>query len=325
METLYVSKDAKLEREDSTLLIRQEGAPKRRVPIQSLRHLVIAGEAGLTTSLLALLGRNDVRVSVLDWHGNVAGSFEPAGSPASGAVHLAQAAHVGDPGKRLAVAKAIVTGAMKNLRANLRYRAYRGTKGLDPMIAGIGGLEAAAADAGTVEQLMGYEGSAKAWYFQAWSVIDPRLGFGPRMRRPPNNPLNCLISWFNGLLYSTVRHEIAKTHLDGCLAFLHSPQEARHSLALDLSEAFKPVIADTLIFEIVLRDRLDDAWFHVKDNICRLSEAGRRATLESWVSKIDVSEGAQSPSMRAVIRDDALALERHILGLGSFKPYLKAV
>ncbi len=324
METLYVSKDAKLERQDSTLLIRQEGVPKRRIPVETLRHVVVTGESGLTTSLLALLGRNDVRVTVLDWYGNVAGSFEPMGSPASGAVRLAQARHASEPDTRLVLAKTFVVGTMRNLRANLRYRAYRGAQGLDLIIAEISRLESAAQGANCIESLMGFEGAAKAWYYQAWPVIDPRLDFGPRVRRPPNNPLNCLISWFNGLLYSATRHEIAKTHLDGCIAFLHSSQEARWSLALDLSEAFKPVIADALIFEIVLRGRLDEAWFHIEDNVCRLSDAGRRATLETWVAKIDASDGETAP-LRAAIRGDALALERHVLGMAEFKAYAKTV
>ncbi len=324
METLYITKDAKLTREDATLIVRQEGLPKRRFPIHTLRHIVIAGEAGLTTSLLGLLGRSDVRITILDWHGNVTGTFEPFGAPSAGAIRKAQARYASDEAERLELAKELVLGAMANIRANLRYRAYRGVSGLEAALARMDELEQSARYAASIEALMGAEGNVRASYYEAWPLIDERLRFAPRRRRPPNNPLNCLISWFNGLLYSAVRHEIAKTHLDDCLSFLHAATEARHSLALDLSEPFKPVIVDTLIFEIVLRDRLAPEWFHQEDNVCRLSETGRRATLESWVAKLDAAQDDR-PSMRALIRAEAFAVERHVLGIAPYRAYRRKI
>lgn len=324
METLYITKDAKLSRKDSTLVVHQNGAAKRRFPINALRHVVIAGEAGLTTSLLGLFGRGGVRVTVLDWHGNVTGSFEPFGAPAAGVIRKAQAHHVQDGKLRLELAQEFVLGAMANIRANLRYRSYRGTPGLEPVLARMEHLEQSARDAPSVEALMGAEGNVRASYYEAWPLIDNRLAFGPRKRRPPNNQVNCLISWFNGLIYSITRHEIAKTHLDNALSFLHAATEARHSLALDLSEPFKPVVVDTLIFELILRDRVADDWFHQEENVCRLSEAGRKATLESWIAKVE-AEQDERPSFRTLIRTEALAIERHLLGIAPYRAFRRKV
>lgn len=83
MDTLFVAKDAVVERDDSTLIVKVGGV-KRRFPVHSLRHVIIAGEARLTTAVLVLLARADVRVTVLDWHGNAAGFFESASSPSAG-------------------------------------------------------------------------------------------------------------------------------------------------------------------------------------------------------------------------------------------------
>ena len=324
METLYVTKDAKLAREGSTLLVRTHDAPKRRVPISGLRHVVVAGEAGLTTSLLTLFGQAGVRVTVLDWNGNVAGSFEPNGSPAAGRIRLAQAEHALDPEKSIHLARSFVAGALGNMIVNLRYRSYRGNAKTNKFIVKIQEIASNLSKANSTNELMGFEGSARVWYYQAWSVIDPRLKFGPRKRRPPNNPINCLISWFNGLAYTMTRNEIAKTHLDDSISFLHSPRAARHSLALDLSEIFKPAICDTLIFEIVLRNRLQDTWFHQEEGVCRLSQVGRRATLQAWVSKTETRTGNQN-SPRLLIRDQAFALERHVLSLVRYEPWLRKV
>jgi CRISPR-associated protein Cas1 len=332
MQTLYINKDAKLEREGATLLVRTADAPKRRVPIDGLAHVVLAGEAGITTSLIGLFGRAGVRVTVLDWHGNVTGCFEPAESPRSGKVHLVQAACALDPVQSMTLARAFVSGAISNMVANLRYRTYRGNVAL---VAGVDKLKAIAArldGAADRTALMGYEGSARACYYESWSLIDPRLTFVPRRRRPPNNRINCLISWFNGLAYAMTRNEIAKTHLDQSVSFLHAPGEARHSLALDISEIFKPSICDALIFELVLRGRLDDCWFHEEEpGVCRLSETGRRQTLEAWTTRTEsrlaeeVGQDRHRPSMRELILAEALAVERHGLGIAPYRSWRRKV
>lgn len=326
METLFVAKDARLSREGATLLVSRADRPKARVPIAGLGHVVLAGEAGLTSALLSLFGRSGVRVTVLDWYGNVAGAFEPRGSPSAGRVRLAQARHASEPALGMVLARSIVSGALANLLANLRYRAYRGVKGVKPAITAIDELGAKIPAVSDVPTLMGLEGSARAWYYKAWGAIDERLAFGNRVRRPPNNRINCLISWFNGLAYAAVRNEIAKTHLDDCISFLHSPTAARHSLALDLSEVFKPALCDALIIELVLRDRPAATWFHEEEaGVCRLKEAGRVATLEEWTRRLDGRTDADTPSMRDLVRAEALGIERHVLGIADYKPWRRRV
>lgn len=324
METLYLTKDVRLAREHSTLVVVPSEGPRRRVPIEGLRHVIVAGEAQLTTAVLGLCGRGAVRVTILDWYGNVVGNFEPKGSPAAGKIRLLQAAAHLDPLRRMALARAFVLGAARNIRVNLKYRVYRGNHALERSLSLIEPLIARIPEMKTVESLMGVEGQIRAFYYDAWGVIDQRLDFGKRRRRPPNNPINCLISWFNGLAYALVRNEIAKTHLDDCISFLHSSQDARASLALDLSEVFKPAICDTLIFEAVLRDQMRPEWFHQEHEVCRLSEKGRASTLESWVRKTE-DRVQDDPSFREVIRQEALALERDLLGIKVYRPWRRKI
>ncbi len=324
METLFIARDASLSREDRTLLVRRAGAPKRRIPIEGLKHIILTGEAGLTSSLLALLGRSGVRVTVLDWYGNVVGTFSPLGDPRAGRVRAAQAIATRDPEHRLVLAKAFVHGAAQNMRANLRYRAYRGVESVKPAIEMINCWIKRAREAGDVAALMGCEGQMKATYYESWAAIDPQLDFLPRRRRPPNNPVNCLLSWFNGLTYALARNEIAKTHLDECLSFLHASTEARASLSLDLAEIFKPALADTTIIELVLRGRVEDRWFNQADNVCRLSEAGREATLEEWIRRTETVSGDTS-SMRELVRLEALAIERDLLGMKAYSPWRRRI
>ena len=323
METLFVSKDARLAVDGGTLLVRTDDG-KRRVPIRGLDQVVLAGEARLTTSVVGLLGRNSVRITVLDWYGNVVGSFEPSRNPRSGRVRQLQALAGADEAKRMDMARCFVRAAAENMLANLRYRKYRGVNGLDEPITAIVSTIKALASAETVEALMGHEGLMRAWYHDAWKRIDPHLDFGPRMRRPPNNEINCLLSWFNGLMYALCRNEIAKTHLDDCLSFLHSPREARSSLALDLAEVFKPPICDGLIIELVLRGTNWSSWFEINENVCRLTETGRRKTLQLWAEKVDSPFGG-AYSLRELVLREALAIERHVLGVDEYRPWRRKV
>lgn len=325
MDTLFVSKDCKISRRDNTLLIIPNKGPKSRIPIHGLRHIVVAGEAGITTSLLALLGQHGVRLTVLDWHGNLAGHYEPHNQIACGAVHLAQARHVSNPALRLDVAKLLIKGAANNLLINLRQRRNQGRPQLQPTITAIEGLSECAATATTIEALMGYEGNMRGWYYDAWPLIDARLTFGARTRRPPNNPINCLMSWYNGLVYAACRQEISKTHLDGCLSFLHSPHAARSSLALDLAEVFKPALTDLLIQDTMLRKEDTSSWFDTKTTgVCLLTPAGRRASLEKWITRLDTPK-ADGSSYRQTIRAEALALERHVLEICTYKPWKRSI
>lgn len=324
METLYLTKDVKIYREDATLVVAQHGSHQRhRVPIEGLAHIIVAGEAHLTTAVLGLCGRNGVRVTMLDWNGNVTGSFEPRGAPASGRLRVLQAGAVTDMPRRMGFARAFVNGAGRNILANLKYRIYRGNDALRPIHDAIEAILERTGSSGSVESLMGLEGQMRAFYYEAWPLIHAGLDFGARRRRPPNNPVNCLISWFNGLAYALVRNEIAKTHLDDSMAFLHSAREARSSLALDIAEIFKPALCDTIIFEIILRDQIDDGWFHQEDSVCRLSEKGRVATLEMWVQKVE--DRTSGSSFRELIRQEALAIERDILGIDTYKPWRRKV
>ncbi|MCG5508759.1 CRISPR-associated endonuclease Cas1 [Ectothiorhodospira lacustris] len=324
METLYLTKDVKIAREHSTLVVIPAAGPRRRVPISGLKHVIVAGEAQLTTAVLGLCGRSEVRVTILDWHGNVTGTFEPKGSPAAGKVRVLQAAAFLDPERRLGFARAFVLGAARNIRANLKYRTYRGNHDIELQLSAIELLMGQIPTAGCVESLMGIEGQIRAYYYEAWARIDSRLDFGARRRRPPNNPLNCLISWFNGLAYSMVRNEIAKTHLDDCISFLHATREARSSLALDLAEIFKPAICDTIIFEAVLRNQMKPDWFHQEEGVCRLAEKGRAETLQLWVRKTEERVQGEC-SFREIVRQEALAIERDLLGLSEYRPWRRKI
>ena len=91
METLYLVSGSKISRRDNTVCITPKDGKARMFPVESLKHIVVAGSAQFNSELLAFLGKRGVRLSFLDYYGNFSGSLEVANPHAAGAVHLAQA------------------------------------------------------------------------------------------------------------------------------------------------------------------------------------------------------------------------------------------
>jgi CRISPR-associated protein Cas1 len=268
---------------------------------------------------LTLCGKHGVRLSVFDYYGYCKGSFEPLDRNPAGMVKLKQAELLLDDRKRIAVAREIVRGAAHNMLANLRYYHYRGAEALGDIIGQMQRLVGKIGGAESSPMLMGIEGNLHEWYYSGWKHIDPALDFTPRVRRPPNNPTNCLISFLNQLTYAVTRHEASKTHLEETFSLLHSPGQGRASLSLDLSEPFKPVLADMLIFRMARRKMLGDNWFDINDGVCLLTETGRRHVSEQFAQRLE--EQYAGRSFREWIYREALGLERQVLAVAEYESF----
>ena len=104
-----------------------------------------------------------------------------------------------------------------------------------------------------------------------------------RVKRPPDNPMNALVSFGNTLLYTKTISAIYQTHLDQRISFLHEPSEGRFSLSLDISEVFKPVIVFRTIFDLVNNRKLQvEKHFEKSVNYCILNEEGRKIFIEAF-------------------------------------------
>lgn len=322
METLFISREAQLRQRENTLSITIDGKT-RSFPIEKIRHLVLLAETRLNSRLLTLCGKHGVRISVFDFYGYCKGAFEPTNPNPSGKVKLAQAQALLNDSERMSLAREIVRGAAHNMRANLLYYRYRGKDELNGAIAEMDKLMQKIGQACDTETLMGIEGNLHQHYYAAWPLIDPALAFTPRVRRPPNNPINCLLSFLNQLTYTVCRHELFKTHLEETFSFLHSPSLGRSSLSLDLAEPFKPILTDAVIFRLVRRNMLAKNWFEQHEGVCLLTEVGRRNVAEQFSLRLE--EIYQERSYREWIYREALALERHVLGVAEYESFKRRV
>lgn len=300
-ETIYITKDCDLSRDENTILIKPSGSKKVRLPIHNVEHLVLMGDGQVSTKILSLCGKHGIRISVFDYYGWYKGSFEPVERQQSGIVNIRQA-NLAQSREGLNMAKEIIRYSVKASVSNLRYHLYRGNVALSKPIKFIEDQIQSLEDASSREEIMGIEGIIKRTYYESWRIVDQRLFFGTRVKRPPNNQINCLISFINSLVYSAIRHEIMKTHLNETISFLHAPSQARSSLSLDLSEPYKPLITDRIIWRSIRKRILDDNWFEFpNDGVCLLTEIGRKAVVSEFSKLVDATRRVSKANERNCI------------------------
>jgi CRISPR-associated protein Cas1 len=192
----------------------------------------------------------------------------------------------------------------------------------------ITGLAAKIETAQTADELRGIEGKIRESYYGAWQHIlreGPGIVFEKRVRRPPDNMVNALISFGNGMLYAACLTEIYRTQLTPEVSFLHEPGARRFSLALDLSEVFKPLIVDRAIFTLLNTRQLQEKHFDQQLNACYLAEDGRKLFVRAFEEKLRTTlyhrRLKRHVSYQHLIRLECYRLMRHLTGTEPYQAF----
>lgn len=142
----------------------------------------------------------------------------------------------------------------------------------------------------SADEVRGLEGEAAGIYFGVFGKLltNPESGFefDGRNRRPPLDPINCLLSFFYSLLTNDIRGALESVGLDPQVGFLHRLRPGRASLALDLIEEFRPVIADRLTLNLLNRGQLKREDFIYSDSgAVLLTDDARKTVLKAYHQK----------------------------------------
>ncbi len=206
---------------------------------------------------------------------------------------------------------------------NLEHYEGSGTQ-LEGAVEAVRGALEGVGSAGSVEELMGIEGNMREAYYNGWNSIMPEeFHYSGRTRRPPRTMLDALISFGNSLAYSTCLTELYHTQLNPTISYLHEPSERRFSLALDISEVFKPVLVDRTIFRLVRQERMDESYFDEDLNRVLLNERGRRKFVEAYEERLSSTirgRKGRKASLRRLVRLEAYKLLKHVVGMEEYEP-----
>ena len=323
--TRYIMSMGELTRKDNSLCFRKDGK-NVYIPIENTKEIYCLNEVSINSKLLDFLAQNNVVVHFFNYYGGYSGTFYPKNQYNSGKL-LIQQVHTFEA-SRLVVAKAIVRGIGENIYEVL-YHYYKHDK---PEVKEVTDwirkeFYKKVEQAENIKELMAVEGEVWMRFYATFQYFLPEdFVMNKRVKRPPDNPINALISFGNSLLYTKTISAIYHTHLDQRISFLHEPSEGRFSLSLDMSEVFKPVIVFRTIFELVNNRRLQvEKHFEKQVNYCILNDEGRKIFVEAFEKRMETvfvnKRLNRKVTYRTAIKLDCYKLIKYILEEKEFVPF----
>lgn len=295
LNTLYVTSDgAWLRKDGANLVVEVDGAERGRAPLHMLDGVVSFGRPGGSPALMAACAEAGVTISYLSPNGRFMARVE---GPKSGNVLLrrTQFRVADDPARAVPIVRGIVAAKAANQRTVV-LRALRDHKEAlaEPAVEALSSAERRLGDVARrtltvadVEGLRGLEGEAAATYFGVFDRLiradDTAFRFNGRSRRPPLDRINALLSFLYAMLGHDCRSALEAHGLDPQVGFLHADRPGRASLALDLMEELRPILADRLAVSLVNRGQLKADDFTIEETGgVRMTEDARKRVLIAW-------------------------------------------
>lgn len=292
LNTLYVTTEgAWLRKDGANIVMEVEGEVRARLPVHMLESLVCFGRVLVSPPLLGYCAEQGITTCFLTPNGKFLARVE---GPVSGNVLLRreQYRRTDDPAACVAIVRHILLGKLHNQRAVLG-RALRdhGDKLEEPHHAALTRAHLRLArisdklhTIASVDLLRGLEGEAAQAYFGVFGhlvrVDHPDMQFSLRSRRPPLDAFNALLSFLYTLVTHDCRSALEGVGLDPAVGFLHRDRPGRPSLALDLLEEFRPLMADRLALSLVNLRQVTERDFQKLDNgAVLLREEARKQVL----------------------------------------------
>ncbi len=316
-QSYYIFTSGELRRKDDSLvLINEKG--KKDIPIERVYDLYIFSTVSINSTLLSFLSQKGICVHFYNYYDFYIGSFYPKETLVSGSLLVKQVEKYQEYESRLLIAQQIIEAASYNILRNLKYYNSR-DKDLKQYIMQIEELRKEIYSTRNISSLMGVEGNIRKVYYESWKIIiDQDIDFEKRVKRPPDNLVNTLISFMNTIIYTKTLSEIYRTQLNPTISYLHEPSDKRFSLCLDLSEVFKPLIVDRTIFSLLNKNMItendfytdDGGYYRMKDSTIKVVVSTLENTLTRSIKHKDLN---RSVSYKHLIRLEAYKLIKHII------------
>ncbi len=292
---LYVQEPrAYVGKSGDTIQVRS-AAPEKKVlverPLGDISQLTLFGDVQISTQAIQSLCQHNIPVVYLSYGGWFYGMT--AGLPGKNIIlRQRQFQMAADRDFCLRLARAWVAGKIRNQRTLLRRNASEVS---DDILADLARAVQDAENAPSIESLLGIEGSAaRAYFSQFQQMLSPAAGqsgfslqFKHRNRRPPTDPVNAILSYAYALLTKEITVACWTAGLDPHQGFFHQSKYGKPSLALDLMEEFRPIIADSVVITAVNTGVIGTNDFIERGGAVALEPTGRKAFLQAYERRMD--------------------------------------
>ena len=304
---------------------------KDREELQQLRlidvsQIALYGNVQVSSQMMRAAFREEIPVCWFSYGGWFQGIAEglPSKHVELRRRQVAIAAQAGLP-----IAQSMIEGKLRNSRTFLRRNARSDVKKvldqLKSLAEAVGGSE-------SIESLLGMEGAGARLYFSKFSSmireqsLEP-FDFNGRNRRPPKDPVNCLLSYAYALLTKDLTAVAIAVGFDPYLGVLHRPRFGRPAFALDLAEEFRPLVAESVVINVINNGEISERDFQVRAGGVSLTQDGRRSVLSAYERRLDTEVTHPTYGYRITYRRvfevQARVLAAHLLGeIPSYTPFM---
>lgn len=321
MAILYVTDSkSKLELDGNRILVRVGDNYTHQFPSLKLDKIVIFGKAEIETPVILHCLKEDIDMVFLSHRGKYYGRLEAPVSK-NPELKILQYKTSIDESICLKFAKIFINGKITNMRVILQ----RHSDNSSPFMQGIKRLAEIKEDVNRAKELAslrGYEGSASRIYFSLFGkMIDANFTFDKRVRRPPTDPINSLLSFGYTLLFYDVYSAVGQVGLDPYLNLLHEVKYGRPSIALDLMEEYRPIIIDLLVLMLVNKKMIkpDDFYTGDDDGGVFISDKGRRTFIEQYERRLNQKIQYQNGRRRELLTYRRTIIKQAYLLIRAFK------
>ncbi len=320
--SFYLYENGKLNKKNDTLLFECENE-KIYLPITNIKDLYVFGCVSITKPLFELFNENKITVYFYNKIGHMIGKFIPYNSNQSGEMIVSQVNHYMDSQKRLYLAKQFVEGECYHILKVLRYYENRKKKMVySDAITSILDLMYQINHCLTIPHLMSIEGRVREIYYSQFStIVNNKYILTKRVYHPPINEFNALISYGNAIIYNKILTEILRSKLDERIGYLHSTNKRRQTLNLDISEIFKPIIIDRVIFSLINKNMIKKDDFKKINEGIYIGKENKKILVREIENKLEseITVNKRRVKYKNLIIKEIYKLQRHFMEREEYK------
>ena len=337
LNTLFVTtQGAYLNKEGETVIVSVDREKKLQLPIHTLDGIVCFGRVMCSPYLMGFCAERDVAISFLSEHGRFLARVQGS---VSGNVLLRreQYRRADNADASAHIAHSVLVGKLANTRTVLQRVVRDHGEKIDTVIinSAVDHISALLKSMGPdlpLDSLRGMEGDAARVYFSVFDHLITNkvngFSFDGRNRRPPLDPVNCMLSFVYTLLLHDVRSALESVGLDSAVGYLHRDRPGRPGLALDMMEEFRSVIADRLVLSLINRGQATIKDFVIQETgAVFMSDELRKTVLVAYQKRkqdeIFHPFMEEKVTLGLLFTTQALLLARHLRGdLDAYPPYV---
>lgn len=323
LNTLYISRqETYLHKERETIVIKASGEKLGQFPAINLSNIFCFGNVTVSPFLMGYCADQQIGLTFYTEYGRFLARVH--GKP-TGNVLLRRMQYrwADDEVRSTAIARLMIAAKIANCRSVLmrEIRNHGENQAIKAASERLAVSCRRAKSAKTVDEARGIEGDAAAQYFSVLNELIRSVGFafGGRVRRPPTDPVNAMLSFAYSLITQECVSALAGVGLDPYVGFLHKDRPGRPSLALDLLEEFRAPWADRFVLTLLNRRQFQFSDFVTEaSGAVRFTDDARKQFLTAWQERKQVEIIhpflEESVPIGLLPHSQALLLARHIRG-----------